>query len=66
MACEHLKQKYQRERVRIQSMCKAIGGSTQTQVASQVLRNGTVRFEIVGRRVKRVVKYVLDEFCKVC
>lgn len=46
-------------------MCKAIGDSSQTQITSQVLRNGTVRFEIVGRRVKRVVKYVLDEFCKV-
>ena len=46
-------------------MCKAIADSTQTQINSQVLQNGTVRFEIIGYRIKQALKYIFEEFCKV-
>ena len=66
VARDDLKQKYQHQKVRTQSMCKAIGEFTQTTITSQVSPNGTIRFVIVGPRIKRGIKYILDEFCKVC
>ena len=67
IAREELKEKYQQyQRNRIHSMCKAIADSTQTQIVSQVLQNGTVRFEIIGHRTKLALKYILEEFCMVC
>ena len=66
MAHEDLKTKYQRQRDRINAMCKAIADSTHTQIATQVAQNGTVRFEVIGHRIKGAVEKILNEFCKVC
>lgn len=66
MANDDLKIKYQHQTNRINAMCKAIGDSTHTQITTQVARNGTVRFEVIGHRVKVAVEQVLNEFCKVC
>lgn len=65
MANDDLKTKYQHQSDRIKAMCKAIGNSTHTQITTQVKRNGTVHFEVVGHRVKGAVEQILNEFCKV-
>lgn len=67
MANDDLKAKYQHvhQSDRIKAMCKAIGNSTHTQITTQVKRNGTVYFEVVGHRVKGAVEQILNEFCKV-
>ena len=65
MAYDDLKTTYQHQGNRINAICKAIGDSTHTQIATQVARNGTVRFEVIGHRVKGAVEQILNEFCKV-
>lgn len=60
---EELKDKYHHRGDRITSMCKAISRTLQTKIFVSVARNGTVRFEIVGQRIKQASQYIQDEFC---
>lgn len=62
MAHDDLKAKYQHQG----NYIKAIGDSTHTQITTQVARNGTIRFEVIGHRVKGAIEQILNEVCKVC
>ena len=66
MSHDDLKAKYQHKGSHISAVCRAIGDSTYTQITTQVARNGTVRFEVIGHRVKGAIEQILNEVCKVC
>ena len=63
MGLEELKTKYHRREDRIKSMCKAISQRLQTKIFASVARNGTVRFELVGQRIRQASQYIQEEFC---
>ena len=60
---EKLKDVYHYREDRIKSMCKAISQTLQTKIFVSVARNGAVRFEIVGRKIKQASRYIEEEFC---